>query len=324
VWSALASLAFASLAGVFAFKFLTRPLGRLADAMKRFEAGQFRRGEALLTTRRFPDEVDALATTFSTMSTQIANYVDRLHEIDVQRRELVANVSHDLRTPLSAVQGYLDTLVIKHAHLSASERQNYLSLALEQSHKIERLVSALLELARLEGGEMALNVESFSACDLVQDVVESFTEKARNRQVALSADFDADVPLVRGDLRLIERILINLVDNALHHTPRGGTVTVRCAFNQTAVLLEVCDTGPGIDAKDLPHIFERFYRAATSRDERDGVGLGLAISQRIARLHGTAITVESQPGEGATFRFMLPIAVGEKPMAAASPGLAAN
>jgi signal transduction histidine kinase len=169
----------------------------------------------------------------------------------------------------------------------------------------ERLVSALLEPAQLDEDEPALNLDPFSLCNLVQDVVQKFQMKAAEGGVRLGAGFESSLPLVRADIRLIERILNTLIENALNHTPAGGTITGPMPSRGPAIVTEVIDTGPGIGAEDLPHIFKRFYRARPTTGDPGGSGLGLAITQRIAHLHGTNITVASTPGEGATFGFSL-------------------
>jgi two-component system, OmpR family, sensor kinase len=239
------------------------------------------------------------------MSQQIAGYITRITRSEAQRRELIENVSHDLRTPLAAVQGYVDTLLLKDASLAPNERRHYLELAAGQTRRIDRMATDLFELATLENGQGKLHREPFSACDLLQDVVQKFDAAASERSIVLRGGFEDDLPLVRGDVRLIERLLDNLIDNALRYTPPGGSVTVSCDRQDGHLAIRVADTGPGIRPEDVPHIFQRFYRGRDVKD-RSGAGLGLAISQRIAELHDTVLSIESNSAAGVTFVLTLP------------------
>jgi len=307
-WSVGASLLGAVLAGALIFRSLTQPLRRLTGVMERFESEGYRHDAAVtVRPRRWSDEVDRLTTRFDRLSAQLAAHVDRLKFVDVQRRELVANVSHDLKTPLSAVRGYLDTLLIKESTLSDTERRAFVELALGQNQRVDRLVSELLELSRLESGEMPVSPEMISLCDLVQDVVQKFQNAAGARQIVLQSAFDANLPLVRMDVRLIERLLDNLLDNALQHTGPSGTITVGCAAVTEGMRVTVQDSGDGIHPDDLPHIFERFYRGRRASGTLGGAGLGLAISRRIAELHHAELRVANDRDRGATFTLILPV-----------------
>jgi two-component system OmpR family sensor kinase len=305
LWMAAASLGLAAVTGVYVLALLTRPVRQLTAAVERFESTHQPPALPILLARRRPDELDRLASAFERMTRQIADYISRITRSDAQRRELVENVSHDLRTPLAAVQGYVDTLLMKDASLTSDERRHYLELAAGQTRRIDRLATDLFELATLETAQTELRKEPFSACDLLQDVVQKFESVASSGGVALHARFDDDLPLVRGDVRLIERLLDNLLDNALRHTPRGREVTVSCEHQDGDLAIRVSDTGPGIHPDDVPHIFERFYRGRGLEDQT-GAGLGLAISQRIAELHGAVLSVEHNGPEGVTFLFRLP------------------
>lgn len=311
-WVTTASLLFAALAGLLALRMLTVRIRRLALTMDGFRRSGF---AAPVTTRfgarRHPDEVDQLGATFEEMAVRISAQLERLRQTDQQRRELVANVSHDLRTPLTALQGYLETVTLKGDSLAPQERQQYLELAAGQGQRLARLVSNLFELAKLESTEKALELEVFSACDLVQDVVEKFQLAAGESGIALTAGFENDLPRVRGDLQLIERLLENLIENALRFTPVGGRVDVLCRPHADKMVIEVRDSGTGIPPEDLPFIFDRFYRGRTAASgSTDGAGLGLAISKRIADMHGETLTVENPPGGGASFVLTLPRADG--------------
>jgi signal transduction histidine kinase len=219
----------------------------------------------------------------------------------------VANVSHDLRTPLAAIRGYLETLQIKDAELTAAEKRRYLAIAVQHSERLTRLVTELFELARLDAGEIRLRPESLSPAELVQDVTRTYEIVARQRSVQLKMDLAGDAPPVRADIALIQRVLVNLLDNALKHTPSGGTVNVSLVATDSGVRVAVTDSGKGIARDDLRHIFDRFYRGRNDpRAQSDGAGLGLAIVRKILDLHHTTIDVENMPGAGARFAFDLP------------------
>jgi signal transduction histidine kinase len=224
---------------------------------------------------------------------------------------LVANVSHDLRTPLASLRGYLETLIIKGDSLSAEEQRTYLSIAAQQTERLARLVAELFELAKLEAKDVAVQAEAFPMAELIQDVVQKFELDAERRRLDIRAEVGADLPFVLADIGLAERVLQNLIDNALRHTPAGGRVTVTTEAREREVLITVADTGSGIPKDHLPHIFERLYRVDKSRDSRSGgAGLGLAIARQIVELHGGRIMVESEPGRGTAFSFSLPLAGG--------------
>jgi signal transduction histidine kinase len=307
----VAALLLALLAGLVLFAYLTRRLRRLADAVQDFRRADFLHPPALPATGGGGDEIEQLATVFQGMAARIGAQLQRITHNDQQRRELIASVSHDLRTPLTALQGHLETLLIKHDQLNADERRHYLEIAVRHGERLGRLIGDLFELSRLEAGDAPFHAEPFALGELVQDVMQRFSDQAARAQVTLVVGAEPRWPFVQGDLGLIERLLANLIENALRHTPAGGTITLICAPRGQRVEVEVSDTGRGIAAADLPRIFERFYRGAGAEPQRGG--LGLAIAQRIVQLHGGAIRVESEPGAGARFRFDLP----RQPLAAA-------
>ncbi|MBA2352980.1 MAG: GAF domain-containing protein [Burkholderiales bacterium] len=223
------------------------------------------------------------------------------------RRDLIANVSHDLRTPLAAVRGYLETLLMKGDDLVAETRRNYLQIAVKQSETLGALISELFELAKLDFSGYEIDPEPAQLGDLAQDVVQKFSLAAESKGVTLRADIE-EVGLVRADIGLLERAIDNLLDNALKHTGTGGIVTVSVARHEQHVMVRVSDTGSGIPAKDVAHIFERFYKVDKARGtEPAGAGLGLAIVKRICDLHHSEIKVESAPLTGTTFSFGLPL-----------------
>ncbi len=300
----LVVVVFALLAGLLLFSLLTRRLRRLTQAVEDFQLAGF--SGALPSGRSSGDEIERLTCSINAMAERIAGQVQRLQETDSQRRELVANVSHDLRTPLASLQGYLETLRLKGEDLGREEQLHYLEVAHRHCRHLGRLVEELFDLARLDANEVQPALEPFSLPELVQDVVHKFELRAGQREVTLLADYDADLPFVMGDIALIERVMDNLIENALRHTPPGGTVKVAVQPVGGALAVQVIDTGSGIAAEDLPYIFERFYQSDKVRT-RGGAGLGLAIARRIVELHGRTIRAASSSGSGTTFAFDLPV-----------------
>jgi signal transduction histidine kinase len=303
--AALLAFAVTALVGLVMFWWLSRRLTLLRAVVADFEAGRL--------DRRFPgrsdDELGRLCLAFNAMADRIAGQVEALRETDELRRELVANVSHDLRSPLAALHGYLETLLIKDDQLDADHRHRYLESALAQSHRLGGLVGQLFELSKLDAGQVEPQLEAFPLAELVQDVVMHCEPEAEQRGIALRAVLPEQGLLpVLADVGLVERVLSNLLDNALRFTPPGGAVEVHLRADDGKVCVDVTDTGEGIPPEHLPHVFDRFYRGDAARVNGDGAGLGLSIAQRIVELHGGTIAAESVPGEGTRFTFSIPTA----------------
>jgi len=295
--------------GFVIFNLITRRLRYLSYIMDKFKKSNFQHNISL--PERFDgravDEIDQIGTTFREMSERIIQQVNQLKATDTSRRELVANVSHDLRTPLASLQGYLETLTLKSDQLSEKEKQHYLEIAFKQSERLGRLISELFELAMLENQNTPVHYEPFSLAELAQDVSQKFKLEAKEKNIKLETRLPSDSPFVSADIALIERVLENLIENAIKYSPQGGVVTVSISQNAEQLVTQIKDTGLGIPTEDLPHIFERFYRVDKSRQsEQSGTGLGLAISKRILQLHDSVINVNSELEKGTEFSFSLP------------------
>ncbi|MBT9392511.1 sensor histidine kinase [Hymenobacter sp. NST-14] len=293
--------------GVVLISLLTKNLARLLAAVRRLHAGDY---DARVTGIRPGDELAELADAFNDMAARTQESVAALRRNDELRRELVANISHDLRTPLASIEGYTETILLRQHLLTEPEHQSYLHTILKNTQSLKRLVSELFELSKLEARQTVPRPEPFSVTELVQDVLLKLEPEARTRGIGLEAHWPAAVPFACADIGLLERVLQNLLDNALRYTPAGGRVQVAVSAPDAGqrLTLRVTDTGRGIAPHDLPHVFDRFYRSDQVREKtQDGLGLGLAIARRIVQLHGSELTVESREGEGTCFAFSLPV-----------------
>ncbi len=294
-------------AGLIAFGWITRPLRRLTEALSGFDpSGEPAQLPALARQSPPPrrngnDEIAVLERAFVQMAARIGEQLSALARSDQMRRELVTNISHDLRTPLTSLHGYLEILALKGDALDESERRRYLGTALAQSEKVGKLAQSLFELARLEYGIVAPQWEDFSLADLIQDVFQKFELAARSQSIALEARIPPRLPNVHADLAMIERILTNLIDNAIRHTPAGGRVRIELQPRDDKVAVIVSDTGPGIPPELRPGLFQRALKVG---DARRG-GLGLLIVHRMLQLQRSEISLQDKEGPGAVFEFLL-------------------
>jgi len=288
-------------------------LRRLIDAIDAFE----RAGASVpihLDGQPQDGEWAALAQRVQRLAHRVSEQVEALDHATRQRRDLLANVSHDLRTPLAAMQGYLELLLLRHANLEPKDRHNYLEIAARQSERLARLVSDLFQLAELDGDDARPEREDFALGELIQDVIQKHANDAARRKIDTRLLATGTAALVHADIALVERLLTGLMENALRHTPAGGSVTLQATY-ETAhapgrVEVTVRDTGEGIASADLPGLFERYQsteRIAGSSITPHG-GLGLAIARRIVQLHGGELRISSSPGVGTEGKFDLPLA----------------
>jgi len=309
VFAAAASLLLVLAVGLLLFHHLTRRLRSLSEEVETFQKSGL--GAAppggWQERRTNGDEIDRLQSAFRDMALTISDQVRELTDSDSLRRELLTNVSHDLRTPLTSLQGYLETLAVKQ-DLTEREKGEYLDRAIRQSNRLRKLIADLFELAKLDACEVRAHLEPFSLGELALDVLQKFQLMAEGKGIRLAADLDPDLPFVMADIGLMERALENLIRNAIQYTPPGGTVSIGIVAGTGHLTLEVADTGKGIGKEDLPLIFDRYYRGDLSDGEAvDGTGLGLAITKRIVELHESVIYVRSETGLGTVFSFQLPV-----------------
>lgn len=274
---------------------IARPLEQLKESATRLGTGELDHRANVKGTQ----EVVELGTTLNSMA-------ERLQHLEGMRRQYVSNVSHELRTPLAAIRGLAETL-IQHGRSDPALLDRYLPRIVAQTDRLARLATQLLDLAQIESGNIIWQKEAVSLQELAADVVATLAPAAEAKRVRLVSEVPL-LPEVHADRDRLIQVLVNLSDNALRHTPAGGEVRLAGAATGERVELAVSDTGEGIPAEHLPHLFNRFYRVDASRSRRSGgSGLGLSIVREILEAHGGGVTVESRPGEGTTFRLWLPV-----------------
>jgi signal transduction histidine kinase len=294
-----------AIAALLVFRPTHRRLSALQDAARRLGAGES--GVRAPVSGR--DEVASLAVAFNDMAGELEERARALDGADRTRRQLLADVSHELTTPLAAIRGYVETLGMPDMPLDEKTRSRYLGIVTEETERLEHIVGDLLELARLEGGGGSLRMEQVAVSQLLERVRHRHGPVVRDRGITLDTIQEPDVSLVFGDANRLEQAVQNLVANAVRHTPDGGHVTVRARAVTGGVMLTVEDSGPGIPAEHLPRVFDRFYKVDASRTGTtmpSGSGLGLSIVQTIVARHGGTVAASNVPNGGACFEIFLP------------------
>ena len=305
-----ATLLVALVFGFWLVRHQTAPFAALQRAVRGFGEAGFTGPPSLDQVETTSHEVRWLKDDIEQMIARLGQQYAALDASDRVRRELIANVSHDLRTPLASIQGYLETIILKGDELDADEHRRFLDIAHRHSKRLAHLINELFELARLDSGIVDLAVEPFSLTELLHDVVLEFELQAKERGITLR--FERTNVYVRGDIALIQRVLENLIGNALRFTPRNGNVVVGIAIDRDEARISVRDDGIGIAESDLPLIFDRYYSSratavatGTEGEPTASGGLGLAIVKRILQLHDQPIEVASAVDQGTTFTFSL-------------------
>jgi signal transduction histidine kinase len=258
------------------------------------------------------DEISSLAGDFNHMARRLRESADRQREMEQARRDLIAAVSHDLRTPLASARALVEAVADGVADDPETEAR-YLASVRNELDSLGRLVDDLFELARIDSGTLRLDLEEASLRDVISDTLSGFNPQAEKRGVSLLGEVSGDVDPVLINPPKLQRVLQNLLSNALRHTPADGSVVIRARPQEEAVCVEISDTGEGISPEDLPRVFEQSFRGERSRSRSSetpdggetGTGLGLAIARGLVEAHGGSIAVESQPGQGTCFSFTL-------------------
>ncbi len=287
----LVGAAVAILLGLFLTRQFTKPIRALKKGAARIANGDL----AYRVKVKSGDEFGELASSFNSMAAS-------LDSSEQSRRRLFADIAHELRTPLSVIGGTVDAM-LDGVYKPSTDNLNSIK---EETEVLTRLVAELRDLSLAESGHLKLEIEPTSLAELVQRRVSQAEVIAREKNINLRTDIAEGLPGIEADGRRIEQVVANLLDNALNHTPSGGTVTVAVSADKDGVLVSVADTGEGIPAEHLPYIFERFYKVDDARSRKTGgAGLGLAIAKQMVELHGGKIWVESEAGKGSKFSFTL-------------------
>ncbi len=295
--AAVISLLVSLIAGIYVAHHVSKPVRRLTAAARRLGSGDYRTTVDI----EGKDEIARLANAFNSMARQVRQSHQAL-------RDFVADVSHDLRTPLTSIAGYsqaiVDGVVEDHAGVARSAR-----VINDEARRLQRLISDLLDLSKIESGSFPLDVKEVDCAAFIPEALAILRQQAADEGKELIIGIPDQLPLMRADSDRIAQVLRNLVANALAHTAPGGHIWVRARPNVDSMEIEVRDDGRGIRPEDLPLVFERFYRADPARSGlRGGTGLGLAIAKEIVEAHGGHIRVQSDVGRGSSFTFTLPLA----------------
>jgi len=283
---------------------LTKPLKILRDKVISFQQASNESHESYSG-----DEIQQLNMAFSDMSMRIEQQLHQIKNADQARRDLITNVSHDLRTPLASMQGYLDTLIIKQGTMNKESTKEYLAIARKHCSRLGVMINDLFELSKLDSNVIDPHLEAFSMAELIQDVSLEFTHQANEKNIDLTMELLEGNTNVTADIGLMQRVLENLIGNAIKHTAPGGTVKIKLENQKEAFNIIISDNGRGISEHELPNIFNRLYRADnSSKESSTSSGLGLAIVKKILDIHHSKITVNSVLNQGTQFSFNLPIA----------------
>jgi len=305
-WVGIGLLAIGTtLTALFVFRPVHKRLRTLEHAARALGEGR----TDVRATETGGDEVSSLARTFNRMAMDLESRATALAASDRTRRQLLADVSHELMTPLSAIRGYVETLGMAELPIDQDTRKRYLDIVEQETHKLEGIIGDLLDLARLEGGGDRLRSEPVAVADLFRRIADRHEPSLRDRNIALDIAIAPATPQVRGDAGRLEQALQNLAANAIRHTPAEGRVRLSAAPDEEGVRITVRDTGPGIPTEHLPRVFDRFYKVDASRAGTavpSGSGLGLSIVRAIIERHGGTVTAANGPDGGALFEVHLP------------------
>ncbi len=288
--------------GLVAIWFITRNLNKIVAAFRRFKGGD----HSVRIDMQAGGELGTVADTFNSMAETIQQNIIQLKSVEELRKELIANISHDLRSPIASIQGFTETILLKEENLSAEQRKKYLEIILQNSENLSKLVNDLFELSKLESNSQALNCEPVQVAELVQDVADKFQIMAREKNISINTIYSKSLPLVYADIQMTDRVFQNILDNAIKYCNAGDVVTIELELKKEAVLVKISDTGKGISEEELPFIFTRYYKGNKTKGVNSS-GLGLAIVKKILDLHKSTIEVHSTLNKGTRFEFRLPL-----------------
>lgn len=296
------TLIFTFLIGLLIIRIITSNYSKILTVMQQFRQGDL---NARIEFKSMGDERQ-LGEMFNEMADILTVNIDKLKQVENLRRELIANVSHDLRTPIAIIRGYVETLQMKEETITKEERNQYINTVRESAEKLERLVNELFELSKLEANQVLAKKEPFIISELVSDISNKYQLIAETKNIAISTVLSKELPPVFADISLIERVMQNLIDNALKFTPSGGKIEIKTLKGtDNNIEISVTDNGIGIPEKDREQIFARYYKANNFTDLKNSTGLGLAIAKKILDLHQSTLDLVSVENSGSSFIFKL-------------------
>jgi signal transduction histidine kinase len=296
------TLIFTFLIGILIIRIITSNYSKILTVMQQFRQGDL---NARIEFKSMGDERQ-LGEMFNEMADILTVNIDKLKQVENLRRELIANVSHDLRTPIAIIRGYVETLQMKEETITKEERNQYINTVRESAEKLERLVNELFELSKLEANQVLAKKEPFIISELVSDISNKYQLIAETKNIAISTVLSKELPPVFADISLIERVMQNLIDNALKFTPSGGKIEIKTLKGtDNNIEISVTDNGIGIPEKDREQIFARYYKANNFTDLKNSTGLGLAIAKKILDLHQSTLDLVSVENSGSSFIFKL-------------------
>lgn len=288
--------------GVIVFKINTKNLSHIIRIFRMYMGGDMK---ARIHLPSASSEYTVIEKTFNDMADSLEKKIVQIHEVDTFRKELIANISHDLRTPIASILGYTELLIDKNTTLSAEDRAKYLAIIDTNSNKMKKQIQDLFELSKLESAHYKLHVEPLHLGELITDISNKYKLLANERGINLNTIFSKDLPTINADIALMDRVIQNLVDNALKFSKGGDTINIEIGQTAKNILVKISDTGEGIAEEDLPYIFDRFRIG--KNNETSNTGLGLAIVKKIVELHHLVIQVTSKENIGTTFTLEIPI-----------------
>jgi signal transduction histidine kinase len=301
--SILITLVVALLIGLVLIAWLTRHLRKIIQAVEQFKDGDF---NARVPESNSDSELAVLGNTFNHMADTILNNIEELKKVDSLRRELIANVSHDLRNPLAIINGYIETLQIKGDKLTKEETEKYLRIISNTTDRLTKLVADLFDLSKLESGQMNVKLEHIKVQELLFDSALKYELLAQTKGIQIKSQICQNLPIVKADLSLIDRVIQNLLDNAVKYTPQEGNILIdACEAPHGGVCIKIRNSGKGIPQAELKSLFDRYYMIDKDQQGIQGSGLGLAIVKHILEIHGSEIKINSDSLSYTEFEFDL-------------------
>jgi len=288
--------------GVIVFKITTKNISHIIGVFRQYMGGDMK---ARIQLPSANSEYTVIENTFNDMADSLEQKIVQIHEVDNFRKELIANISHDLRTPIASILGYTELLIDKNETLSAEDRAKYLAIIDTNSNKMKKQIQDLFDLSKLESAHYKLHLEPLHLGELITDISNKYKLLANDRGINLNTIFSKDLPTIQADIALMDRVIQNLVDNALKFSHPGDTINLEIGHTLENILVKISDTGEGIAEDDLPYIFDRFHIG--KNNETSNTGLGLAIVKKIVELHHLVIRVTSMENIGTTFTLEIPI-----------------